>query len=164
MLSSMLVSPFPPSFLASYSLSTSSLGCNALCMVISFLVLWYIIIIIIIISQCISVCLYLSQYLSIYLSIFATSNPPVTLLPSCLTDNKKSVGRTRTGGLRENSNETWWYLKRQNNLVTGIGTSKNLNYKAEHPHYYWITILTNNRFILDGLDEKKTFQVFLFFK
>ena len=39
-LSSMLVSPFPPSFLGTYSLSTSSLGCNALCMVISFLVLW----------------------------------------------------------------------------------------------------------------------------
>ena len=32
-------SPLPP-FLGTYSLSTSSLGCNALCMVISFLVLW----------------------------------------------------------------------------------------------------------------------------
>ena len=39
-LSSMLASPFPPSYLDTYSLSTSSLGCNALCMVISFLVLW----------------------------------------------------------------------------------------------------------------------------
>ena len=39
-LSSMLESPLPPSFLRTYSLSTSSLGCNALCMVISFLVLW----------------------------------------------------------------------------------------------------------------------------
>ena len=39
-LSSMLASPLPPSFLGTYSLSTSSLGCNALCMVISFLVLW----------------------------------------------------------------------------------------------------------------------------
>ena len=38
--SSMLASPLPPSFLATYNLSTSSLGCNALCMVISFLVLW----------------------------------------------------------------------------------------------------------------------------
>ena len=37
--SSMLASPLPPSFLDTYSLSTSSLGCNALCMVISFLVL-----------------------------------------------------------------------------------------------------------------------------
>ena len=36
----MLASPLPPSFLDTYSLSTSSLGCNALCMVISFLVLW----------------------------------------------------------------------------------------------------------------------------
>ena len=35
----MLVSPLPPSFLDTYYLSTSSLGCNALCMVISFLVL-----------------------------------------------------------------------------------------------------------------------------
>ena len=34
----MLASPLPPSFLDTYSLSTSSLGCNALCMVISFLV------------------------------------------------------------------------------------------------------------------------------
>ena len=40
MLSSMLASPLPPSFLDTYSQSTSSLGCNALCMVISFLVLW----------------------------------------------------------------------------------------------------------------------------
>ena len=38
--SSMLASPLPPSFLDTYYLSTSSLGCNALCMVISFLVLW----------------------------------------------------------------------------------------------------------------------------
>ena len=38
--SSMLASPRPPSLLGTYSLSTSSLGCNALCMVISFLVLW----------------------------------------------------------------------------------------------------------------------------
>ena len=30
----------PPSFLGTYSLSTSSLGCYALCMVISFLILW----------------------------------------------------------------------------------------------------------------------------
>ena len=36
----MLVSPLPPSFLDSYSLSTSSQGCNALCLVISFVVLW----------------------------------------------------------------------------------------------------------------------------
>ena len=36
----MLVSPLPPSFLGTYSLSTYSLGCNALCMVISFRVLW----------------------------------------------------------------------------------------------------------------------------
>ena len=39
-LSSMLVSPLLASFLDTYSLSTSSLGCNALCMVISFLPLW----------------------------------------------------------------------------------------------------------------------------
>ena len=39
-LSSMLASPLPPSFLGTYRLSMSSLGCNALCMVISFLVLW----------------------------------------------------------------------------------------------------------------------------
>ena len=39
MLSSMLASRLPPSFLDTYSLSTSSLGCNALCMVIIFLVL-----------------------------------------------------------------------------------------------------------------------------
>ena len=36
----MLVSPLPPFFLDSYSLSRSSLGCKALCNVISFLVLW----------------------------------------------------------------------------------------------------------------------------
>ena len=36
----MLVSPLPPSFLDTYSLSTLSLGWNALCMVISFLILW----------------------------------------------------------------------------------------------------------------------------
>ena len=36
----MLESPLPPSFLDTYSLSTSSLRCNALCMVISFLLLW----------------------------------------------------------------------------------------------------------------------------
>ena len=35
----MLATPLPPSFLDTYSLSTSSLWCNALCMVISFLVL-----------------------------------------------------------------------------------------------------------------------------
>ena len=39
-LSSMLAIPLPPSFLGTYSLSTSSLVCNALCLVISFLVLW----------------------------------------------------------------------------------------------------------------------------
>ena len=39
-LSSVLASPLPSSFLDTYSLSTSSLECNALCMVISFLVLW----------------------------------------------------------------------------------------------------------------------------
>ena len=37
---SILVSHLPPSFLDTYSLSTSSLGCNALWIVISFLVLW----------------------------------------------------------------------------------------------------------------------------
>ena len=36
----MLAGPLPPSFLETYSLSTSSLGYNALCIVISFLVLW----------------------------------------------------------------------------------------------------------------------------
>ena len=36
---SILARPLPPIFLDTYSLSTSSLGCNALCMVISFLVL-----------------------------------------------------------------------------------------------------------------------------
>ena len=36
----MLASPLPPSILDPYSLSMSSLGCSALCMVISFLVLW----------------------------------------------------------------------------------------------------------------------------
>ena len=35
----MLASFLPPSFLRTYSLSTSSLGCNVLCLVISFLVL-----------------------------------------------------------------------------------------------------------------------------
>ena len=35
-----LASSLLPSFLCTYSLSTSSLGCKALCMVISFLVLW----------------------------------------------------------------------------------------------------------------------------
>ena len=40
MLSSMLTNPILPAFLNTYSLSTSSLGCNALCMVVSFLVLW----------------------------------------------------------------------------------------------------------------------------
>ena len=39
-LSLMLVSPLPSSFLDAYSLSTSSLGCKALCIVISLLVLW----------------------------------------------------------------------------------------------------------------------------
>ena len=39
-LSSMQASPLPPSFLDTYSLSTSSQGCIALCIVISFLVLW----------------------------------------------------------------------------------------------------------------------------
>ena len=39
-LSSMLTSPFPPSFFYTYSLSTFSLGCSTLCMVISFLVHW----------------------------------------------------------------------------------------------------------------------------
>ena len=36
----MLASLLPPFYLGTYSLSTSSLGCNALCIVISFLVLW----------------------------------------------------------------------------------------------------------------------------
>ena len=39
MLSSMLASPLPLFFLGTYCLSTSSLGCNTLCMVISFLLL-----------------------------------------------------------------------------------------------------------------------------
>ena len=39
-LSSILASPFPSSFLDTYSLSTSSLGWNTLCMVIHFLVSW----------------------------------------------------------------------------------------------------------------------------
>ena len=39
-LSSMLANLLPPSFLGTNSLSTTSLGCNALCMVISFLILW----------------------------------------------------------------------------------------------------------------------------
>ena len=38
--SSMQASPLRPSLLDTYILSTSSLGCNSLCMVISFLVLW----------------------------------------------------------------------------------------------------------------------------
>ena len=38
----MLASPLHPSFLDTCSLSTSSLGCNVLCMVISFHVLWFI--------------------------------------------------------------------------------------------------------------------------
>ena len=36
----MLVTALPPSFLGTYSLFTSSLGCKALCIVVSFLVLW----------------------------------------------------------------------------------------------------------------------------
>ena len=40
-LSSMLVSPRPSSFLDTYSLSMSSLGCKALCIVMSFLVPWF---------------------------------------------------------------------------------------------------------------------------
>ena len=39
-LASIMVSLLPPSFLDTYSLSTSSLGCNAVCMVISFLMIW----------------------------------------------------------------------------------------------------------------------------
>ena len=39
-LSSMLVSPPPPSFLDTYSLSLSSRVCNSLCVVISLLILW----------------------------------------------------------------------------------------------------------------------------
>ena len=39
-MSSMLASSLPPAFLGTYSLSSSSLGCKALCIVISFLVLW----------------------------------------------------------------------------------------------------------------------------
>ena len=39
MLSSILASLLPPSFLYTYNLSTSFLGCNALCIIISFLVL-----------------------------------------------------------------------------------------------------------------------------
>ena len=38
--SSMLASPLPPSVLDTYSLSLSSLGCNALCTVINFPLLW----------------------------------------------------------------------------------------------------------------------------
>ena len=38
----MLASPLPSSFLDTYNLSPSSLGCNALCMVISFLVFRFI--------------------------------------------------------------------------------------------------------------------------
>ena len=40
LLFSMLASPLLPSFLDTYCLPMSSLGCNALCMIISFLVLW----------------------------------------------------------------------------------------------------------------------------
>ena len=36
----MQASPLPPSFLDTYCQSTSSQGCNALCIIISFLVLW----------------------------------------------------------------------------------------------------------------------------
>ena len=36
----MMVSPLPPYFLDTYSLSMSSLRCKALCMVINFLVVW----------------------------------------------------------------------------------------------------------------------------
>ena len=39
-LSLMLASPLPPSFFGTYSLSTSSQGCNAFFIVISFLLLW----------------------------------------------------------------------------------------------------------------------------
>ena len=39
-LSSMPASSLPSSFLETYRLSTSSLGCDALCIVVSFLVLW----------------------------------------------------------------------------------------------------------------------------
>ena len=38
----MLASPLPLYFLETFSLSTSTLGCRALCIVISFLVLWFI--------------------------------------------------------------------------------------------------------------------------
>ena len=38
----MLASPLPPSFLDTYSLSMSSLGCKALSIVINFLALWFI--------------------------------------------------------------------------------------------------------------------------
>ena len=40
-MSSLLVSPLPPSFHDTYSLSTSSLGCNAICKITNFL-LWFI--------------------------------------------------------------------------------------------------------------------------
>ena len=39
-LSSLLLSPLPPSLLDTHSLTTSSLECNALCLVINLLVLW----------------------------------------------------------------------------------------------------------------------------
>ena len=39
-LSSMLASPLPLSYIETYSMSTSSLGCNALRIDISFLILW----------------------------------------------------------------------------------------------------------------------------
>ena len=38
--SSMLASPLPPFLLDTFNMSTSSQGCNALCIIISFLVLW----------------------------------------------------------------------------------------------------------------------------
>ena len=47
-LSSLQACPLPPSFLDTYNLSMSSVGCKALCTVISFLVFRFIIIIIII--------------------------------------------------------------------------------------------------------------------
>ena len=71
-LSSMLASPLPPSFLETYSLSTSSLGCNALGIVISFLVLLSIclsssiIIIIIIVINSITQCFSHQFYLVVF--------------------------------------------------------------------------------------------------
>ena len=60
----MLVSPPPPSFLDTYSLSTSSLGCNALWMFINFLVLW---------SICLSSSLvhYRNSYFKLYVKFLA---------------------------------------------------------------------------------------------